>query len=177
MKLIRTLLASLAACMSLAANATLIGDSVHIAQNYPIIGSEHYPANAVVGGGVEFNWGGVYSVNIGANTIDIIFGNVSFVDVPSGGNNHNGPLITGLNDSSGNPLTGFSAFATNSIFTASNIIFGSDYIGFNLDGMSFQTGQSIHVDLNFGAQNVPEPSTLVLLGLALVGVAARSRRR
>ena len=176
MKTLRLLTAALCASLSFAANATLIGDTVHIAQNYPVIGNEHFPTNAVVGGGVEFNWPNVYSVNVGASSIDILFGNVSFVDIPAGGNNHNGPIIGGLNDSSGNPLFGYGGFLTNSMFAAANIIFGNDYIGFNLDGMNFQAGQSIHVDLDFG-QAVPEPGTLALLGLGLFGIAARMRRR
>lgn len=176
---IKRVLSALAlACAATGAQATLVGDSVHIAQNYPKIGAEFYPTNVVVGGDVEFVWPSVLSLDIGAAAIDIRFSQIGFVDVPAGGLNHNGPIVSGLNDSSGMPLLGFSDFATNSAFQASNIIFGSDYIGFNLDGLSFTNGQFIHVGLNFGpSSTVPVPGTLALFGLALVGLAVAHRMR
>lgn len=158
------------------ANATLVGDSVHIAQNFPTIGAEWYPTNAVVGSNVEFSWPAVLTLDIGAAAVDIHFANVGFQNVPAGGNNHNGPIVWGLNDSQGGPLLGVSHFATNSAFSASNIIFGADYIGFNLDNLAFTSGQFIHVDLNFAAPSaVAEPGSLALFGLGLLGLAFSRR--
>lgn len=178
MKIKRILSALLLAGAATAANATLVGDTVHIAQNYPTIGAEFYATNTVVGNNVEFVWPSVLSIDIGASAIDIFFRSIGFVDVPAGGINHNGPIIAGLNDSSGNSLLGFTDFATNSNFSSSNIIFGNDFIGFNLDGLSFSSGQYIHVDLNFGPQSaVSEPGSIALFGLGLLGLAASRRLR
>lgn len=178
MRIKRVLSALVLAGATTAANATLVGDTVHIAQNYPTIGAEFYATNTVVGNNVEFVWPSVLSIDIGASAIDIVFRSIGFVDVAAGGINHNGPIIAGLNDSSGNSLVGFTDFATNSNFSSSNIIFGNDFIGFNLDGLSFSNGQYIHVDLNFAPGNaVSEPGSVALFGLGLLGLAASRRLR
>lgn len=176
MKTKRVLATLMLAGAAASANATLVGDSVHIAQNFPTIGAEWYPTNAVVGSNVEFSWPAVLTLDIGAAAIDIRFANIGFQDVPAGGINHNGPIVWGLNDSLGGPLLGVSHFATNSAFSATNIIFGDDYIGFNLDNLSFASGQFIHVDLNFATPSaVAEPGSLALFGLGLLGLALSRR--
>ena len=177
MKIKNTLLALTMLGCAATANASLMGDTVHIAQNYPVIGSEFYPTDAVVGGGVEFSWPSVLTLDVGASSIDIIFNSVGFIDIPSGGNNHNGPIVSDLDFSLGGILSGFSNFSTNVAgFTAANIIFGDDFIGFNFDGLSMSGDQFIHVDLNFSS-DVPEPSALALLGLGLAGLSMARRKR
>jgi hypothetical protein len=174
----KILFSLLLACAAAGANASLIGDPVHFAQNYPTVGDEHAVADAVVGPGIEFAWYGIYSIDLSASAIDIVFGPVVFIDLPSGGNYHNGPIISGLNDSSGNPLRGFSGFSTDSLLSMSNIIFGKDFIGFNLEGIQFRQDQRLHVDLDFGVANaVPEPATLAMFALGLPGIAARRRKK
>lgn len=176
MKTKRVLATLMLAGAAASANATLVGDSVHIAQNFPTIGAEFYPTDAVVGSNVEFTWPAVLTLDIGATAIDIRFATIGFQNVPAGGINHNGPIVWGLNDSLGGPLLGISNFATNSAFSASNIMFGDDYIGFNLDNLAFTSGQFIHVDLNFAAPSaVAEPGSLALFGLGLLGLAFARR--
>lgn len=176
MKTKRVLATLMLAGAAASANATLVGDSVHIAQNFPTIGAEWYPTNAVVGSNVEFSWPAVLTLDVGAAAIDIRFATIGFQDVPAGGINHNGPIVWGLNDSLGGPLVGISHFATNSAFSAANIMFGDDYIGFNLDNLSFTSGQFIHVDLDFAAPSaIAEPGSLALIGLGLLGLAFSRR--
>lgn len=175
----KILLSLLLFCSFTSANASLLGDTVHIAQNYPVLGSEFFPVDAVVGAGNEFVWPGVVSIDVGASTIDIVFGSVSFVPIPSGPQDQNGPIISGLNDSSGAPLLGFQDFFTNTEFTADRIFFSNDTIGFNFGGLNFISGQTLHVALNFGNQqaDVPEPGMLAMLGIGLIGLISVRRRR
>lgn len=172
--------ALLLAAASAGAHATLMGDTVHIAQNFPQLGSEFFPTNAVVSFGNEFVWPEAYSIDVGANTIRVTFGAPFFVDVPDGGNNHNGPVISDLDDSSGLLLSGFSNFATNTAFSPSNIVFGADFIGFNFDNMNFVGGQFVDVTLNFTRPvqpQLPNPATPALLALGLLALGwARQHR-
>lgn len=105
-----------------------------------MIGVEFYFIGSVVGNNVEFVWLSVLLIDVGVSVIDILFSNIGFVDVLVGGINYNGLIIVGLNDFLGNLLFGFMDFVINSGFLLLNIIFGSDYIGFNLDGLWFLSG-------------------------------------
>ncbi|MET0105874.1 MAG: hypothetical protein ABW072_12150, partial [Sedimenticola sp.] len=136
--------------MSFAANASLIGDTIHFAQNYSTLGSEHFATDPVVGPGIEGSYPNVYTVDVSASSILVTFLNsASFIDVPDTLPSFNGPVVSGLDDSSGDPLTGIDNFATNvASFSIDDVhILSGSSIGFNLDGKSFTTGHTIYVDL------------------------------
>lgn len=151
-------------------HAALLGETVHIAQNYNEIGEEHYPTDSVVGTGYEFVWSGVYSVDVSDSSIQIDFGNISFVDNPETGGYFNGPIISWVHDFT---LTGFSNFFTSSLFSSSDIHYGANWIGFDIEGLSFTNGDIISVDL---VSEVPVPAAAFLFGPALLGFLGMRRR-
>ena len=79
----------------------------------------------------------------------------------------------GLNDSTGTDLVGARLAAAN---------FGGGFISTYAGGQAFNAlnppvGQALDARFEIGFSVVPEPSTFALLGLGLVGIASRRRRR
>ena len=60
-------------------------------------------------------------------------------------------------------------------FDASDISFSDTQIFLNWNGLSYGNGTTLRIDFEF-ARDVPEPATLGLLGIGLVGVVAQRRR-
>ena len=60
---------------------------------------------------------------------------------------------------------------------ASVVTFNADNIWVNWQGITFQNGDSVSIDINGGSGNsVPEPSSIALLAIALVAAGSRSRK-
>ena len=162
-----------------AANATLVGDTVHIAQTYNNLSSENFPVDAVVGSGIEFSW--IYTVDISDSSIEIGFTeDVSFGNVADTLPSFNGPVISGLDDSTNTELLSFENFYIDSLsgFSESNVfLLGNNSIGFNLDDLKFKLNDTISLDLVFAGTSVPAPAPIALLGLGLLGFAAQRKKR
>jgi hypothetical protein len=154
------------------ANATLLGDTVHIAQNWPVLGEEYDAVNVMVGSGIDHAWPyDIITFDISDHAIDLTFGEIGFGGDEESPIEFNGPVISNLNDSSGYPLIGLANFTTNSDASFSRLVWGQDFVGFNFSGLSFSSGEWLHIDLSFGpSQSVPEPPAVLLLAAAMLGI-------
>lgn len=150
--------------------ASLTGDNVHLAHegyNMEISGT-----TAMVGSGVEYTGFVAYDMDVDEDSFYLDFKtDGAFVSDPS----FIGFRITDLDDSVGDQLIAISV--DSSFSTLAPVIFTNDSVAVSLDGLYFTAADYVDVSLTFGQSNVPIPSTVVLLGIGLFGLAGISRRK
>lgn len=153
------------------ANAGVINDTVHAQYVFPEIGSIYADmGTGVVGaGGVTFGGFELFNLTVTDNQVQVDFlASATWNDEP-----FNGFMLTDLTKAL--PAVTLDAATTMSGFGASNFYLNSGVLYVNWHGLSFDP--SVHVVLDIGAADVPEPVTISLLGLGLLGLGASQRRR
>jgi hypothetical protein len=121
------------------------------------------PLEYVPGSGATFS--------VGTSSITFTSTGLSGVDFPPG--SFDGFEFTGLTFASGKPLSGVSLTTNISGLNSSDITYGSNYVYINLEDLPAQGTFT----LNFTSASAPEPGSLVLLLLGLIGLLALSWRR
>ena len=161
-----------------------VGESVSTESLYPDIGTVYTsPIAALVGPCVElpgsstnFGGGNYFDIDFFADEIEIRFNATNVFSAVSFNGLHifNTPLaqadITGVTI---NP-------ATNMVgLDASRITFDANNIYINWEGLPFSTAPRtiVSLDLTSGLSDVPEPSSMVLAGLGVVGLIVATHRR
>jgi PEP-CTERM motif-containing protein len=165
------------------AHASLIGDTVDCAATGGLPGWECFPASAVViSPGAEFNLrelgiGNELQLDLDSDTITISLGS-SISGIQFGPAAGLGFLLSDLDDSNG-PLLGFSLALFGNVlgFDSSAITLSGHSVSVLFDGISFDLPHNPDITdpprvvITLITSAVPEPSTLALLAVAMLGLA------
>ena len=172
----KRLLISALSFLAISASATpLLGSTVNFQYYFPDLSSPYNDGSAgnyVVGSGVEVaSISGVASVDITATQIRVDY-NTSTSWSSAAFNGFRLTDVFGLIDAWTITLDPSSNLAG---LTADRITFGDDFLQVNWQGLSFDANTL--VVFNITTQNVPEPGSLALVGLGLVGIVAMRKRK
>jgi hypothetical protein len=153
-----------AAGFSTSANASLLGDTIYAS------GTTLGPASAVIGSGIEFSGISNYiKFDFGADTLTLTStANVSWSDF----------FATYLFSGFDEKITGFNIASNKGFYgnVLTNFSFTPNSISVNMAGGRADSTGRLVFNITTASAAVPEPTTVALFGLGLLGFAASRRK-
>ena len=164
--------------------ASLLGDDIDIVGLFPTLDRVNGARTVTVASGDDdrFTFGGGVFAHADALQLNFIIPNATTfatgADVPNGGNFIS---FEDLDFNDGSVLSAVSLSSTFGGLTLADIIFGDDFVRFNVSGISPFSGDSLVIDLETSSSTaipaVPLPAGSLLLLTGLAGIAGLKRRK